>query len=151
MQDGPTISNLPQGHNLTTSRVEINMPAYNVSSDTSLVKVLIKYPIDWKKDKFFKDGDIKEVSPETAATFMEIGIATLFNPDAPVTQEANGSQEQVNVTLADPSVLDSPVKGYENTEEQATAVTVAPTETETPTEAETSTETKKGAKKTAGK
>lgn len=79
MQDGPTISNLPEGHNLTTSTVVVTSPASTITPGSPLVKVLIKYPDDWKKDKFFKDGDIKEVSPETAATFVEIGIATMIN------------------------------------------------------------------------
>lgn len=79
MQDGPTISNLPEGHNLTTSRVEFISPAHAVTAGSPLVKVIIKYPTDWKKDKFFKDGDVKDVSPETAATFVEIGIAKMFD------------------------------------------------------------------------
>ena len=81
MEDGLTISNLPEGHNLTVSKVEINMPTATVTPGSPLVKVLIKYPADWKKDKFFKDGDIKEVSPETAATFVEIGIATMVDAE----------------------------------------------------------------------
>lgn len=81
MEDGLTISNLPAGHNLTVSTVEINMPAPTAAAGSPLVKVLIKYPADWKKEKFFKDGDIKEVSPETAATFVEIGIATMADAE----------------------------------------------------------------------
>jgi hypothetical protein len=89
MQDGPTISNLPEGHNLTTASVVINMPAPVVTPGSPLVKVLIKYPPDWKKDKFFKDGDIVEVSPESAATFVEKGIATMHDEanKAPVVEE----------------------------------------------------------------
>lgn len=79
MQDGPTISNLPEGHNLTSSTVVVNMPVPTVTPGSPLVKVLVKYPTDWKKDKFFKDGDIAEVSPESAATFVEIGIATMVD------------------------------------------------------------------------
>jgi hypothetical protein len=96
MQDGPTISNLPEGHNLTTSTVVINSPAATVTPGSPLVKVLIKYPSDWKKDKFFKDGDIKEVSPETAATFVEIGIATMVDQanEAPAADVSdNGEQD----------------------------------------------------------
>ena len=77
MEDGLTISNLPEGHNLTTSTVLVVSPAATVTPGSPLVKVQIKYPADWKKDKFFKDGDVKEVSPETAATFVEIGIASM--------------------------------------------------------------------------
>lgn len=86
MQDGPTISNLPEGRNLTTTTVIMTSPAATVTPGSPLVKVLIKYPADWKKDKFFKDGDVKEVSPETAATFVEIGIATMVDGanEAPV-------------------------------------------------------------------
>jgi hypothetical protein len=91
MQDGPTISNLPEGHNLTVSKVEVNVPAHVVTPGSPLVKVLIKYPDEWKKDKFFKDGDIKEVSPETAATFVEIGIATMVEEAA--ADDAQPAQE----------------------------------------------------------
>lgn len=79
MQDGPTISNLPGDHNLTVSTVVVTSPAATITPGSPLVKVLIKYPADWKKDKFFKDGDVKEVSPEAAATFVEIGIATMYD------------------------------------------------------------------------
>lgn len=142
MQDGPTISNLPEGHNLITSTVVVTSPAATVTPGSPLVKVLIKYPADWKKDKFFKDGDIKEVSPETAATFVEIGIATMFNPeDASTTEVAEAAQEQLTVTLADPSVLEgSEVTGYEDNEGQASTETDAST-----------TDIKKGGKKTTGK
>ena len=91
MQYGPTISNLPEGHNLTTTTVVMTSPAATVTPGSPLVKVLIKYPADWKKDKFFKDGDIKEVSPETAATFVEIGIATIVDGDE---QPAEGNESE---------------------------------------------------------
>jgi hypothetical protein len=95
MQDGPTISNLPEGHNLITSTVVVTSPAATVTPGSPLVKVLIKYPADWKKDKFFKDGDVKEVSPETAATFVEIGIATMADEtnETPAIEEEPEAEE----------------------------------------------------------
>jgi hypothetical protein len=109
MQDGPTISNLPEGHNLTTSTVVVTSPAATITPGSPLVKVLIKYPTDWKKDKFFKDGDIKEVSPEAAATFIEIGIASMHDetneqavadeqPEAEETESEEATEEEQPTT-----------------------------------------------------
>lgn len=42
-----------------------------------VVYVLIKYPAGWKKDRHFKDGDIKETSAESAAHFVKAGFATI--------------------------------------------------------------------------
>jgi hypothetical protein len=63
------------------------MVAYEVSITTEAkkeqasdnVNVLIKYPENWDKAKFFQDGDIKEVSIETAKLFVSIGIASYIN------------------------------------------------------------------------
>lgn len=71
-------SNIP-GHNIEQHVVSISSSITHNNhhyKKTVLVKVLIKYPEDWSKDKFFKDGDVKEVALETAKTFIEIGIAT---------------------------------------------------------------------------
>lgn len=94
MQDGPTISNLPEGHNLTISKVEVMTLPNSVITGSPLVKVLIKYPADWKKDKFFKDGDIKEVSPEAAGTFVEIGIATMCDDSDDASSDIEPGAEQ---------------------------------------------------------
>ena len=51
-------------------------PDYGTPHDDRLVKVEISYPKDFKGTKYFKDGDIKEVSPETAELFIQKGIAT---------------------------------------------------------------------------
>jgi hypothetical protein len=42
----------------------------------TMVKVIISYPKDWKGAKHFNEGDIKEVSPETAQHFISLGIAS---------------------------------------------------------------------------
>jgi len=46
---------------------------------SSRVSVKIEYPKNWKKDRHFKDGDIKVVAPETAKQFIAMGIATMFD------------------------------------------------------------------------
>lgn len=40
-----------------------------------LVKVIISYPTDYKGTRHFKDGDVKEIAPETAEMFISMGIA----------------------------------------------------------------------------
>lgn len=87
---------------MTTSTVVVNTPAATIAAGSPLVKVLIKYPADWKKDKFFKDGDIKEVSPEAAATFVEIAIATIVDDtnEAPVAVTSTDGGEQGNPSNA---------------------------------------------------
>lgn len=44
--------------------------------DHSLVSVRIQYPDDYEGKKYFRDGDIKQVAPETAQQFIEKNIAT---------------------------------------------------------------------------
>lgn len=46
------------------------------------VKVKIEYPKNWKKDRHMKDGDIKDVSPEVAAQFVALGIASIVEQPA---------------------------------------------------------------------
>lgn len=71
-----------EGHNLTEHRVEI---ATNVVKQESVVStdvtVLIKYPSDWKSQKYFKDGAKRIVSKEVAETFKDLGIAKIVNPE----------------------------------------------------------------------
>lgn len=38
------------------------------------VFVTIEYPKDYKKEKFFAEGAIAEISEETKAQFIELGI-----------------------------------------------------------------------------
>lgn len=133
MQDGSTISNSGEGRNLTVSTVSIVSPAATATPGSLLVKVLIKYPSDWKKDKFFKDGDVKEVSPETADTFVEIGIATLVNSNEAHADVADTDEEEEDVQF--------------NDAEQTEAGAPEATEEETAPVAEP----KNGGKKKAGK
>jgi len=76
-----TIGENPEGHNMETHTVRVSTSAVSLgkaySANSKLVKVLINYPEGWTKDKFFKNGEIREMAPETANTFIEIGIATL--------------------------------------------------------------------------
>lgn len=45
------------------------------------VKVKIEYPKGWKGAKHFVDGSIREVAPETAAQFVQIGIASIVKQE----------------------------------------------------------------------
>lgn len=49
--------------------------------DKNTVTILIKYPSGWKKDKFYKDGDKKEVAKETADQFVKAGFATIIKEE----------------------------------------------------------------------
>lgn len=76
-----TVGEQRPGHNLTevsTSMVSL-ASAGSHPPDNNLVKVKIEYPKNWKKEKFYKDGHIREVSQESANTFIEIGIAKLID------------------------------------------------------------------------
>ena len=69
------------GHNLVeaTTKVVSSASSGRPVADNSLVKIVIEYPKKWQKEKFYKDGDIREVSRESANTFIEIGIAKLID------------------------------------------------------------------------
>lgn len=70
------------GHNLTTMTVQLTSPASAGQHDPSpRVKIKIEYPKGWKGSKHFKDGDIKEVAPETANQFIHQGIASVVDQD----------------------------------------------------------------------
>ncbi|MES2004335.1 MAG: hypothetical protein V4450_07425 [Bacteroidota bacterium] len=64
------------GRNMSSFQVSVITGNGKPQEHQKLMKVKIQYPSDWTKDRFFKDGDVKEVAPETAKTFIEIGIAT---------------------------------------------------------------------------
>lgn len=89
---------LPQGQTLmligSTGDTEIavaqgHMVAHTVSmapfpatiADKNTVTVRVKYPSGWKKDKFYKDGDEKEVAKETADQFVKAGFATIIKEE----------------------------------------------------------------------
>lgn len=77
-----TIGKERLGHNLVEATTGIISPATAAAHNpqNNLLKVKIEYPKSWKKEKFYRDGDIKEVSRESANTFIEIGIAKLVEP-----------------------------------------------------------------------
>jgi len=55
----------------------------STTPDTSnMVKVRIKYPAKWGKPRFFKDGEEKEMAPETAAQFVKQGFASIITDKA---------------------------------------------------------------------
>lgn len=66
-------------HNLVVSSVNVQMGYNPAVVHAHLPKVLIKYPSNWTKEKFFKNGDIVPCSKESAETFVEIGIGTIVN------------------------------------------------------------------------
>jgi len=57
--------------------VSVEPPAPD-RDDSNIIKVRIKYPSKYSKPKFFKDGDVKEVSKETADIFIRQGFAKLL-------------------------------------------------------------------------
>lgn len=72
------------GHNMTVMTAGLtSSPNAGQHAPSARVSVKIKYPPNWKKDKHFKDGDIKVVAPETADQFIQAGIATIVDPSKP--------------------------------------------------------------------
>lgn len=49
--------------------------------DKNTVSIRVKYPANWKKDKFYKDGELREVSRETADQFVKAGFATIVKEE----------------------------------------------------------------------
>lgn len=73
---GPTETAAAQGH---TAEYTVSMappPAQELDKNT--VSVRIKYPSAFKRQKFFRDGDVKEVAKETADQFVTAGFATII-------------------------------------------------------------------------
>lgn len=54
----------------------ISSSATPAEEDTRLVKVLVKYPEEYKGRRILKDGKEYSVSPESAAVFIKKGIAS---------------------------------------------------------------------------
>lgn len=76
---GPTETAAAQGHMVEHT---VSMaPAPAQEPDKNTVSVRIKYPSAFKKQKFFKDGDIKEVAKETADQFVMAGFATIIKKE----------------------------------------------------------------------
>jgi hypothetical protein len=64
--------------NMVTASVSVTMGGPQ-PEPTKLTKVKITYPKDYGKKKFFKDGETRSVSTETAKQFLELGIATIID------------------------------------------------------------------------
>ncbi len=75
--DIQTIGENSSSLNVVTMSLEIGHSS-TYKSISKKVKVKIEYPKDWKNPKFMADGDIKEVSEDTAQTFVELGIGTII-------------------------------------------------------------------------
>jgi hypothetical protein len=78
------------GHNLveySTTFISASIAGVAPTSDT--VKVIILYPDKYKKQKYFKNGDVKEVSKEVAEQFIGMGIASLLTNE----QSTNKGEE----------------------------------------------------------
>lgn len=69
------------GQNTTVSTVSLQTSTAPSSMPSPKTKVLVKYPDKWKKDKLLKDGETYSVAPETAAAFVQMGIATVVKED----------------------------------------------------------------------
>ena len=77
--------NMPQ----VTHTVSVAPFGPSATSGSNTVEVKIKYPKEWDKEKFFNDGDIVAVSPETAEHFAAIGI---IETEAEAEAEAEGKK-----------------------------------------------------------
>lgn len=85
-QQGKTIMLIGSTGSTETASAQGHMVEYTVSMapspsqepDKNTVSVRIKYPSAFKKQKFFKDGDVKEVAKETADQFVSAGFATII-------------------------------------------------------------------------
>lgn len=72
------------GHNLVEMTVGFTSPASAGQHKPSpRVKVKIEYPKGWKGIKHLPDGAVREVAPETAEQFVQLGIASIVNQDKP--------------------------------------------------------------------
>lgn len=72
------------GHNMTVMTAGLtSASSAGQHAPSPRVNVKIEYPKNWKRDRHFKDGDIKEVAPETADQFIQMGIATIVEPSKP--------------------------------------------------------------------
>ena len=64
--------------NIVHVSVSVELALEQLSTiEGEFVKVLINYPEDWNKSKFFIDGETKEVHKANAEIFIKQGIATL--------------------------------------------------------------------------
>lgn len=95
------------GHT-TIHSVSFATPEQRKVSDPNVIEVVIKYPADWSKKKFFADGDVKQVSKEVAASFIEIGIASYAIPVEDAAIEPVIPAEPV-ITETSIPVIDEPV------------------------------------------
>lgn len=55
----------------------VSLERPDVAYEKNTVPVKIKYPADYKHPKHFKDGEIREVSQESADAFVKKGFATI--------------------------------------------------------------------------
>lgn len=70
------------GHNMTVMTAGLtSAPHAGQHAPSARVTVKIKYPGNWKKEKHFRDGDIKEIAPETADQFVQMGFATIVEAE----------------------------------------------------------------------
>lgn len=61
---------------VSTVSVEFDIPVNTKDKDVT-VKILIKYPEDYQGEKFHKDGELKDVSIDTAEIYIKKGIGTI--------------------------------------------------------------------------
>lgn len=70
------------GHNMEAMTVGLTSSASaGQHSPSPRVKVKIEFPKGWKGSNHFVDGSIREVAPETAKQFVQLGIASIVNQD----------------------------------------------------------------------
>lgn len=70
------------GHNMTAMTVGLtSASSAGQHAPSPRVTVRIEYPKGWKGSRHFKEGDVKEVAPETAEQFVQLGIASIVDPN----------------------------------------------------------------------
>lgn len=70
------------GHNMTAMTVGLrSSSSAGQHKPSPRVMVKIEYPKGWKGAKHFKEGEVKEVAPETAEQFVQLGIASIVDPN----------------------------------------------------------------------
>lgn len=72
------------GQNMTAMTVAVTSSASAGQHKPSpRVRIKIEYPKGWKGVKHFADGSIRDVAPETADQFIQLGMASIVKQDKP--------------------------------------------------------------------
>lgn len=73
--------------NIETQTVSMVIGGQHKQEPTKLTKVLIQYPSDWKRVKYFKDGEVRQVSIESANQFVDDGFGKIITEEQPTIED----------------------------------------------------------------